>query len=302
MLAKEHPDSSTQVTDSQLTMDDPPKVSASLDCDESDEEDDSDTSDYFSTNGSDDSDGDNEDYPEVKTERAARAHERQMVLEAAGLIVKQDEKKPPPRPARSRSINHRPAPAAPQRTKQLPPLPDPEPEYRPESDNIDHAARLDDAFDRYEAYKNSQSNRMSIVSSIDTNQMNKRMSIASVETLALSPAMSTISKEGDNVRGYSHFLHFLSRSKTPEGELSKKPLSISSPIIPQSPGLEGLSRSESESPAFGTVSVLSEYIVLFTMSLLCSHGRVSSIRLRLKVFLPESDVGKRCVKFQQSLE
>ncbi|KAG5637919.1 hypothetical protein H0H81_002680 [Sphagnurus paluster] len=219
---------------------DPTLENASLDRGESEDEDDSGTesSDYLSFEGSDDDD----DYPETKAEREARAHERQLVLEAAfqaaGLIVKQDDKKPPPRPVRRRSTKRRPAPAAPKPrvpaivTKELPPVPesglssqDPEP--------MDHAARLDDAFDRYQSFKNNQSNRLSVASS--------------VETLSSSPTVSSFSlasapkEEGGR---YSYFLNLLGRTRTPDGE--KKTLNISAPIMIS----EDLSRTSS--PAFGT--------------------------------------------------
>jgi hypothetical protein len=190
----------------------------------------SDSSDYLSF---DESDSENV-YPETKAEREARAHERQLVLEAAGLIVTQHDK-PPPALVRARSYKRRPAPLAPHKRsvpspvspiKELPPVPqvaeDPEPEL------IDHAQRLDDAFDRYESFKNSQhaSNRMSIASTL------------SGETFPSSPAMSTSpSRERDSEgKSYSHFLNFLGRSRTPEEkekekERSTSKLNISAPII-----------------------------------------------------------------------
>jgi hypothetical protein len=199
---------------------------------------DSDSSDYLSFEESDGEDV----YPETKAEREARAHERQLVLEAAGLIVTQSDLKPPP------SLRRRPAPRAPQKltfpasdfpSKELPPVPqlaaDPEPEP------MDHAKRLDDAFERYESFKNSQiaSNRMSMASTL------------SAEIFPPSPTISTTpSRERDNeARNYSNFLNFLGRSRTPE-ERSASKLNISAPIMLGSgdsdPGRTG-------SSAFGSV-------------------------------------------------
>lgn len=195
---------------------------------------DSDSSDYLSFDESDIEDS----YPETKAEREARAHERQLVLQAAGLIVTQDDK-PPPGVIRARSTKRRPAPTAPKRTstisvpptKELPLVPEPEPEP------MDHARRLDDAFDRYESFKTSQGNRMSV---------------ASVDTVPPSPTISSFSgsiasqpKEGES-KSYSHFLNFLGRTKTPDGE-RRTTLNISAPIM------NSEDPSRTNSPAFGTV-------------------------------------------------
>ncbi|KAJ7621612.1 hypothetical protein DFH06DRAFT_1233083 [Mycena polygramma] len=190
--------------------------------DEADSESDSD-SDYLSF--SEDSEADVQ----------AREHERQLVLEAAGLIVKKDVQ-PPPRPVRRRSKQapRRPPPAAPDRSsvlstssssvsaKELPPIPEP-----------DAATRLDDAFDRYEAYRGHHRNRLS-VASVETNPP---------PASPTSPSMTTSSSvEG---RSRSNLLHFLGR-KTPV-EAERRP-TISAPIL-QTP--ENGNGSRSNSPAFG---------------------------------------------------
>lgn len=180
-------------------------------------------------------------------EREAREHERQLVLEAAGLIVNQDVK-PPVRPRK-----RRPAPAAPDRSsmismssthKDLPPVPSPEP--------VDHAARLEDAFDRYETFKQTHGdinlNRMSVASTNDTLPPSPKSPVVS-----LAPSSS---RDSDG-RGYSHLLSFLGRSKSPIGDVdrpTRSTLNISSPIL-NSP--DSLSRENS--PAFGSVSTLSTY-------------------------------------------
>lgn len=211
-------------------------------------------SDYLSF---DESDNEESDHHDIKAEREAREHERQLVLEAAGLIVNQDVK-PPPRLILMRNKSNkkrRPPPTAPRLSsrastpsmKELPPVPPPGPESETEPDQepIDHARRLDDAFDRYESFRKNQgtaSNRMSVASSL------------SLETVPASPTTSTMSsaapsqsREGES-RSYSSFLHFLGRSRTPvEGE-KRTTLNISGPIthISNDP-------SRTNSPAFGTV-------------------------------------------------
>lgn len=180
---------------------------------------------------------------ESTAEREAREHERQLVLEAAGLIVKQDVK-PPPRPARmkSKTSNERRAPpAAPRRAsiisnssfKDLPPV--------PELDPIDNATRLDDAFDRYESFRHTQGNV-------------NRMSVASFETTPPSPTttISSVapSSSRDSEGRYSNLLHFLGRKTPVETERRTMP-TISAPILNVTDG-----RSQSNSPAFGTVGAL----------------------------------------------
>jgi hypothetical protein len=239
---------------------------------------DSDSSDYLSFEESDGEDV----YPETKVEREARAHERQLVLEAAGLIVTQSDLKPPP------SLRRRPAPSAPQKlssdspNKELPPVPqltaDPEPEP------MDHAKRLDDAFERYESFKNSQnaSNRMSMASTL------------SGEIFPPSPTISlTPSRERDSeARNYPNFLNFLGRSRTPE-ERSTSKLSISAPIMLGSgdsdPGRAG-------SSAFGSVRRhnSSKFIGTNYMPLI-SHGRAWLTRRHLMAYPQQSAADRRYV-------
>ncbi|KAJ4490290.1 hypothetical protein J3R30DRAFT_3278216 [Lentinula aciculospora] len=194
---------------------------------------DSDT-DYHSF---EDSDGE-EIIEETQEEREARReHERQMVLEAAGLIVKKDVKPQPRPPKRGR----RPPPAAPQRqsvssisSKDLPAIPefhvqDPEP------------TPLDDAFERYEAFRLAQS---------DTG--NNRLSVASFDTAISSPTTSVTmssatSKDGEN-RSHSGIFHFLGRSKTPVDN-DRRTLVISAPILSNPPSEDS---ARANSPAFGS--------------------------------------------------
>ncbi|KAI0312324.1 hypothetical protein OF83DRAFT_1146615 [Amylostereum chailletii] len=205
--------------------------------------------DYHSFSDSDtDEDTDHEQQQteeERKLEREARAMERKMVMEAAGLIIKQDERRPPPRPVRrNRSLRaaatkpRRPPPVvpAPRRqtstasltadpNKSLPAVPD--------HDVADGESilRLDDAFDRYEAFKlqgsDSASNRLSMAS-FDSGNGPVPPSPAS----SLTPSKS-FDRESANSEGrYSGFLgHLLGRSRTPgtDGERRVFPV-ISGPI------------------------------------------------------------------------
>ncbi|PFH53549.1 hypothetical protein AMATHDRAFT_73354 [Amanita thiersii Skay4041] len=188
-----------------------------------------------------------DDPADAKVEREARERERQLVLEAAGLIVNQDVK-PPPGLVRSRSKGHkrRPAPAVPRRnslvsgresmSKDLPPIPEPEPV-------MDHATRLEDAFDRYESFRNQQlsKNRLSLVST-DSLPISSPASVLSANSTPPAP------KDNEVQGKYAQLLQFLSgRSRTPESDRRISTLSISGPI-----GNASLDISRSGSPAFGT--------------------------------------------------
>ncbi|KAF7359085.1 Actin cytoskeleton-regulatory complex protein [Mycena sanguinolenta] len=198
---------------------------------ESDESESDSDSDYLSFDGSSE---------ESEEDRAAREHERQLVLEAAGLIVKKDVQAPP-RPVRRRSTR-RPAPAAPDRSsvlsssssvsaKELPPIPE-----------LDAATTLDDAFARYEAYRGHQKNRLS-VASVETNPV--PASPTSPSVMSTSPSTGSVT-EG---RG-SGFLHFLGRKTPNEAEAARSRPTISGPIAIPRPDNGG--GSPSNSPAFGS--------------------------------------------------
>jgi hypothetical protein len=208
-------------------------------------------------NGGDDrSDGSNSDYVSFESEdedddvrsageRQARERERQMVLEAAGLIVNQNVKPPP---TASPSSTAKVAPVVPRRRtvrksdpylKDLPPLPDTEP--------MDHAARLDDALERFKSIKNKQLS-------------DNRLSLISMDSVSLpSPTISTSSsippsttRENEGQKRYSQFLQFLGGSKVQEQERkSISTLTISGPI---SGAPDDISRSAS--PKFGAVCTL----------------------------------------------
>lgn len=202
-----------------------------------------DDEDYYSVVDVEDSD--DEDIGEGTDEDwAAREKERQRVLEAAGLIVNQDVK-PPPRLQRVKSARQRrPPPAAPQRSsivsnasvKDLPPVPE------PENSPVDPTSRLDDAFDRYETFKQTQGNpnhRLSVASSFET----------AFSTPAESPTVSaTPSTSNGDTRTYSHLFHFLGRKTPGNDNQEKRTLTISGPIMNRTD-----SPSRENSPAFGTV-------------------------------------------------
>jgi len=209
------------------------------------------TDDAYLSFDSDQEDGDQE---KDLAERKAREHERQLVLEAAGLILKQDENKvPPPRPlARSKSKRtRRPPPAAPDHKrsdshKDLPVV--------PEGDTSSLASeRLDDAFERYEAFKREQGD----------SEINKRLSVVSTLsgdwTSPPSPTVSSMSRE-DSGQGsrYTSLMQFLGRSKTPTSQDEKPKLVISAPILAApSTSNEANSPARANSPAFGTVRFFS---------------------------------------------
>jgi actin cytoskeleton-regulatory complex protein PAN1 len=226
---------------------------------DSDDEVDSDTttdSEYVSF---EDSDDDLPEYPETRAEREARASERQMVLEAAGLIVKTD-KKPPPRPERRRSKSEkkrRPAPAAPQRAsvistsssssqpdKDLPPVPEagstPDTPTTPRPPSV----HVQDAFDRYESFKKQHQSRLSVSSASD--MLPPASHSPTSPTSSPNPARESVESR------YSHFMsNILGRAKTPVEGAERPRLVISGPI---SGPVQVDSPQRAQSPAFGSVS------------------------------------------------
>src|ERR1700722_11259848 len=224
---------------------------------------------------------DEEDMDQNRGERkeAHGARERQQVLQAAGLIITADAQ--PPQVSKRR----RPAPAAPQRssvtsstlTKDLPPVPD--------VDLVgDAGIWVDDAFDRYEAFKHAHGTV-------------NRLSMASIDTAPTSPGASSIapslSRDSES-RGHSTFLHFLGR-RTPPGESDKRSMpNISGPIA-----INPTSPSRGDSPAFGTVGVFFSLHVLAVAlhpwghSVLSSRGQAWWTRQSLMSFQQTSVEDKR---------
>jgi hypothetical protein len=241
--------------------------------DQTDNDSDSDDSDsdYLSF---EDNDDDNDE--EAAAAKEAREREKQRVLEAAGLIVNQNVGPPPLRP-KARSIKRRPAPAAPRREpsfhKDLPPVPDTEPEPDPDPEPepapiISHEARLDDAFARYESFKNSHAanamNRLSVVSTDSTSGTTMSPTVSSASAMSLAPSQGSQKDTGGGEGRYSNFLHFLTGGKGQgEGGSGERrtaaSLNISAPMMinsasNQSTPQDGPSRSNS--PSFGMVCFL----------------------------------------------
>lgn len=244
-------------------------------------------------------DSDNDDDEEAAAAKEAREREKQRVLEAAGLIVNQNVGPPPLRP-KAKSIKRRPAPAAPRREpsfhKDLPPVPDtePEPELEPVP-VISHEARLDDAFARYESFKNSHAamNRLSVVSTDSTSGMTMSptaTTVSSVSAMSLAPSQGSQKDTGGGEGRYSNFLHFLTGGKG-QGEggggerRTAASLNISAPIMMNSASNQSTPQdgpSRSNSPSFGMVCVLWISVALgvciYHGTSGKSHGRASSTR------------------------
>ena len=204
---------------------------------------------------------------ERKLEREVRAVERQLVLEAAGIIVKKDSTGPPPRLQRRRAIApvrpmHRPAPVPP---------PPPASTQRADLDELDRPTRvqehLDDAYERYEAFK-QQSSRLSI-SSIDQlsplpptspSLGSSSFSLASAQS---HESLSDKERGSESVSGTSsssygsRISHFLGRSRTPIQERETRVMSmISAPIMSSSSSSGTVtlgSPTRGDSPGFGLV-------------------------------------------------
>ena len=222
-----------------------------------------DGADDDNSNGSDsDSDSNYVSFDGIEDEESHNTKEtrerEQLVLEAAGLVVNQDVKPPPKK-------KHRPAPPIPQpatsRYKDLPQVPDPGAETDREVESVDYEASLDDAFARYESFRNNQANlnRLSVISA-------DSVTLPGSPTLTISSIPMSMSQthSGGNESSsrYSHFLQFLkSGNKTPEGKpKTVASLNISAPIMNLSASNQSTVQSDvpsrSNSPSFGMVRPL----------------------------------------------
>jgi hypothetical protein len=231
---------------------------------------DSATTEYHSFSDSDSEDDETAmTEEERKIEREVRAVERQLVLEAAGIIVKKDSTGPPPRLQRRRTIAsgrpmHRPAPAPP---------PPPTSTQREDLDELDRPTRvqehLDDAYERYEAFK-QQSSRLSISSIDQLSPLPPASPSLGSGSFSLAPAQSHESlsdkeRGSENVSGTSsssygsRISHFLGRSRTPIQERETRVMStISAPIMSSSSSSGTVtlgSPTPGDSPGFGLVSL-----------------------------------------------
>ncbi|KIJ23106.1 hypothetical protein M422DRAFT_276387, partial [Sphaerobolus stellatus SS14] len=193
----------------------------------------SDSDEYLSFD--EDSDDEEEDAPELTeearlAEKRARDLERQRVLEAAGLVVTPDQSAAAP--TRKKSVRiRRPAPPAPDRTHQRKPQVDRELPSVPSEENQAPGSPLhiDDAFERYQKYKQTVGNRLSIASSAESTGL-------SGNEAAVSPGHKKVSsKDESRGHGYSSILGFLGRRTPGTAETEKKPnlngVVISGPIL-----------------------------------------------------------------------
>lgn len=209
---------------------------------------------------------------ERKLEREVRAVERQLVLEAAGIVVKKDTTgRPPPHLQRRRTVaavrpKHRPAPAPPP-----PPAPAATLTQTPDLGELQLPTRvqehLDDAYERYEAFK-QHSSRLSISSVDQLSPLPPVSPSLGSDSFSLAPAQSRESlpdkeKGKENVAitsssSYgSRISHFLARSRTPIQERETRVMpTISAPIMStsSSSGTVTLSSpTRGDSPGFGLV-------------------------------------------------
>jgi actin cytoskeleton-regulatory complex protein PAN1 len=221
---------------------------------ESASEDDSDSEYQSFSESEDDVSGTPEE--QRKRERETREVERQRVLEAAGLIVKKDEHMSPPQIPHLK--NRRPPPAVPDRLSIVADSPankdSPVMSIDIDADESD-TTRLDDAYERYEAFKLTQSTggtRLSVMS-VDPSSPLQTSSTSSLASYARAP-----NEIADNRTSYSNFLSFLGRARTPVNDGDKKPTyTISGPIITR----ESSPVVSEDSPQFGKVCNLSPAII-----------------------------------------
>ena len=192
-----------------------------------------------------------EDAAARKAEAEARTLERERVLEAAGLIIKPANASAPPRPPH----RHRPAPKVPDRmsaTKALPDLPSTG-NWEPPDAHEEHGMHIDDAYDRYQAFRQKQhdssSQRLSIISTSSLESAPVPTSpTTTISSMTLqAPPMSATSTTSESRGHGSGFLNSLLGRKTPVPE--RKAITISAPTI-SSPIPSDISRENS--PAFGT--------------------------------------------------
>lgn len=196
---------------------------------------------------------------ERKLEREVRAVEHQLVLEAAGIIVKKDSTGPPPRIQRRRATTavqpkHRPAPAPP---------PAPTSTQRADLGELDRPTRvqehLDDAYERYEAFK-QQGSRLSMSSIDQPLPLPPASPGLGSGSFSLTPAhshesLSDKERSKENVSSTSsssygsRISHFLGRSRTPVQERETRVMSTISAPITTTLG----SPTRGDSPGFGLV-------------------------------------------------
>jgi actin cytoskeleton-regulatory complex protein PAN1 len=175
------------------------------------------------------------------------------VLEAAGLVIKPVDKQtlvrvrsmkkgrpPPPPPLRRNDTTNTTASESLRRERELPAIPAEDHNQNGMSEPPLSPNHVDDAFERYETFKQRDWKRMSTLSTSST-----------LESMAPS---ATSQPPSSPRSAYSRLHDFLSRRTTPtpeEPRISKiSTSSISAPLAMTSPA----SISREQSPAFGTVS------------------------------------------------
>ena len=194
-----------------------------------------------------------------QAEREEREQERQRVLEAAGFVIKPAEGGSTVGRSRSVKLSRRPPPPTPIRRPASTDLeetdkPPPERDLPPVPENgvdeeVDQDAgspsHLDDAFERYENFKQRDPRRMSVVSTTST--MDSMPAASSTTSASTIPSSSRTA--------YSRFHDLLSRKTTPVADDRPAPrittASISGPIPSVSTPI-----SRDHSPAFGSVSAI----------------------------------------------
>lgn len=237
---------------------------------------------YHSFDSSDSEEGTRDPAADGKKEHEARELERQRVLEAAGLLVKLEAERndehnleshnndapssssAPPRPPRRRSTRRR---------RRTPPQ-TPSTNTADANADVNEANRsslvsvssekelplpptpvsvlhVDDAFERYEAYRQSKNWRMSI-SSIDTGPPSPGLGPGPT-AMSATPSRDSGGEHRQSQSGHSHIFNFLTRRKTPTHEPERPRLQISGPILSAGHSIESLSRPGS--PSFGSVSI-----------------------------------------------
>ncbi|KAG8749194.1 hypothetical protein FRC11_011540, partial [Ceratobasidium sp. 423] len=190
---------------------------------------------------------------EGDADQAARELERQRVLEAAGLIVKQA----PPRPPRKR----RPAPKAPQRHRRsrsddgrdvspregsLPGTP-PRDKSLPEApDENDSILRIDDAYERYQAYRQTREGRASLTSFEGIPNIG---SSAAVPPTPVSPSATISSLPSATDSTKAAIKNFFGRGS--ERDRPRATVTISAPVISAPISSSGGANERGPSPAFG---------------------------------------------------
>ncbi len=173
------------------------------------------------------------------------------------MIVTKTDRKPPPRPARKNSVRkRRPAPEVPRDRRR--------PEYEgtddtsmhetePEPDGKENSLRLDDAYERYETFKQSGNsmNRLSMASMDTTVSFGSTVPSPS-PSFSVPPNSSIEQDSRVHTSASSHFLHFFGRrtpandSETPSRPVISGPI----PIGEKEPSTPNLTDS-----SFGTVCI-----------------------------------------------